>query len=258
MSFYEQQADSKKYFYFRRGKQIPTTSHFHSALEFLFVENGEQEVVVGGEKRVLETGDACFVNSFCVHSYPYVKNASTVVIVGDKRYFDPAFSSFLGKKPPTYFRFENMQLLQTLHDLCEQNHPSDGGRYATIEGAMGILLGAIAQNTPFIDPIDDKQDALVFDVLHYAETHLQDDLSLRTVAKKFGYSYEHLSRLLRKYLHENWTTHVNRLRVIKTQSILENDPKTAVFPAALSCGFESANTFYRAYKKEFGVCPKRR
>ena len=258
MSYYEQQADSKKYFNFRWSEQLPTSAHFHSALEFLFVEKGEQEVLVGGEKRVLKAGEGCFVNRFCIHAYPNVSNASTAVIVGDKRHFDSALSAFHGKKPPTFFCFENMSLLRTLYKLCNQNHPSDGGRYATIEGAMGILLGAIAQNTPFVENVDDKQDALVFDILQYAETHLQDNLSLRAVAKKFGYSYEHLSRLLNKYLRENWTAHVNRLRVIKTQAILESDPTTAVLPAAFSCGFESANTFYRAYKKEFGVCPKRR
>ena len=258
MSFYEQQADSNKYFYFRWCKQVPATAHFHSALEFLFVEKGEQEVIVGEEKRRLKSGDACFVNRFCVHSYPQVKDAHTAVIVGDKRYFDAAFSAFHGKKPPTFFHFENMQLLQTLYQLCNQSHPINESRYATIEGAMGILLGSIAKNTPFVNPIDNKQDTLIFDVLQYAETHLQDDLSLRTIARKFGYSYEHLSRLLHKYLQESWTTHVNRLRVIKTQALLEKDPTTAILPAALSCGFESANTFYRAYKKEFGVCPKRR
>lgn len=258
MSYYEQRADSKKYFYFRRGAQLHTNAHFHSALEFLFVEEGEQEVIVGGEKRTLHAGDACFVNGFCVHAYPRVKNASTIVIVSDKRHLDAAFSSFHGKKPPAFFRFENMELLKTLHQLCTQTYTQDEGRYATFEGAMGVLLGAISQSTPFIQSANDKQDALICDILGYAETHLQDDLSLCAVAKKFGYSYEHLSRLLHKYLYERWTSYVNRLRVAKAKQILEDDAKTSVLSAALSCGFESANTFYRAYKKEFGTSPKRR
>ena len=258
MSFYEQRADSKKYYYFRWGTQIVTNPHFHSALEFLFVEKGEQEVVIGGEKRILKAGDACFINGFCVHAYPHVKDTSTFVIVGDKRHFDSAFSAFDNKRPPSFFRFENVELLKTLHALCNQNHTQDGSRYATFEGAMGILLGAIAQNTPFISPEDDKRDTLVSDILHYAETHLQEDLSLRTIAQKFGYSYEHLSRLLRKYLYEYWTTYINRLRVTKAKSMLHDDPNMTVFSAAIACGFESANTFYRAYKKEFHSLPKRR
>lgn len=256
MSYYEQLADSKKYHYFRRGKQVTTNAHFHSALEFLFIEKGEQEVIVGGEKRILREGDACFVNGFCVHAYPHVQDASTFVIVGDKRHFDSAFSTFQNKRPPTFFRFENVKLLEFLYGLCKQNHPLEGGRYATFEGAMNILLSEIAQNVPFIHPEDDKQDALVCDILRYAETHLQEDLSLRAVAQKFGYSYEHLSRLLRKYLNEHWTAYVNRLRVTKTKALLDEDSKTTVLSAAFACGFDSANTFYRAYKKEFGVPPK--
>ena len=258
MSYYEQRADNKKYFHFRWSKQINTAPHFHSALELLFVEKGEQEVIIGGEKRTLREGDACFVNGFCVHSYPQVQGASTFVIVGDKCHFDSALSAFEGKKPPRFFRFENMELLKTLHGLCHQNHTSDGGRYATFEGAVGILLGAIAQSTPFVKHEDDKQDTLVCDILRYAEGHLQDDLSLRAIAQKFGYSYEHLSRLLRKYLCEHWTAYINRLRITKAKTILEEDSKTAVLSVALACGFESANTFYRAYKKEFGAPPKRR
>ncbi len=256
MSYYEQRADNQNYFYFYSGPRPNTTPHFHSASEFLFVEKGKQEVIVGGEKRILSAGDACFVDSFCVHSYPNPNAVSATVIVGDKQYFERAFSCFQDKRPPRFFRFENFSLLRSLQAIYDENSQNAVGRYAVFAGILGILFGAIAENTAFVSLNGDKQDALVCDILRYTESHLQEDLSLRVISHKFGYSYEHLSRLLHKYLSEHWTAHLNRLRVKRVKTLLEADPKTPVLSLAFSCGFESANTFYRAYKKEFGAPPR--
>ena len=50
MSYYEIEAEQNKYFRFFNRTIFFTPSHFHNAIELLFVEKGEQEVIIDGEK----------------------------------------------------------------------------------------------------------------------------------------------------------------------------------------------------------------
>ena len=257
MSLYELCADENKYCQFYH-KAIPDAiAHFHSAIELLFVQSGTQEVILEGEKHVLKEGDACFCDRFCVHSYPKSKDVKAVVIIGDPSYFERAFAKLGNKTPPNFFSFNNIALLEFLHDTWENSAENKEIRQTAFEGSMGILISEIAKNTPLVSRKKDKQSELIGDVLLYTENHLDGDLSLGVVASAFGYSHEHLSRLLHSYLSENWTAYVNRLRVKKANELLQNNPTCNVLTLALSCGFDSANTFYRAYKKEFGHPPRK-
>ena len=256
-SFYETAAEGKDYFYFQKRGAQDTPAHFHSAVELLFVESGEQPVLIDGEKRVLQAGDACFCDSFSVHALPPFLGESCFVLLGEKAYFEQALSAFRGKTPPKFFRFENFPLLHALYGLCEQKRQNAASNRLIFGGAVKILFAEIAESVPFVSRKNDQKNALVCNVLQYAEAHIQDDLSLAAVARATGYSQEHLSRVLHSYLMENWKTYVNRLRVRRAETLLQNDGALSVLDAALACGFESPNTFYRAYKREFAKKPRR-
>ena len=256
MSFYEWEAEELQRFYFARRGDFETAPHFHGAVEFHFVEEGEQEIIVDGQKKVMRRGDACFCNAFSVHQLSPLKGKSAFCLLFSAEFYTQAFAFFNGKKPPTFFRFENFSHLHDLYKLCIEKRGDDEARYATFGGIAQLLLGAIAENTPFVSRETQQHNSLVCSVLQYAEKHAAGDLSLTAIAKVFGYSHEHLSRILHKYLSENWSVYVNRLRVRRVETLLKNDLRLPVLSAAFACGFDSPNTFYRAYKKEFGKPPR--
>lgn len=256
-SIYERAAEGKGYFYFDKRGAYDTPAHFHSAIELHFVEKGEETVSIDGEKRVLRAGDACFCDSFSVHLISPFLGESCFCLLGEKEYFEQAISVFNGKTPPRFFRFENFPFLHSLLALCSQKRSSIESDRSMFSGVVKILFSAIFECAPFVDRKRDKQSALVCNVLQYAEEHLQEDLSLTAIARTVRYSKEHLSRILHGYLAENWNTYVNRLRVRRAETLLQNNPTLSVLDVAFSCGFDSSNTFYRAYKREFGKKPRR-
>ncbi len=256
MSEYEVLAEGKKYFRFERRPTVLTGPHFHGAIEFFFAEECEQRVVVGGETRVLKVGEGCFSDSFCVHSYERNERAPSSYIVGEKWYFERFFNAKGDRVPPKFFRFNNFPLLHTLMAICNKKYKNEQDRYASIEGAMHILLAEIAQENEFVLRGTDKQSSLVCNVLLYAERHLDGDLSLQALSEEFGFSREHLSRILHQHLSENWNSYVGRLRARAAHELLQENNSLSVLDAAFRCGFESANTFYRAYRKEFGKKPR--
>ena len=255
MSFYELNAESTGYFYCRKGRTPSTTPHFHGAIELFFCLSGAQEVNVGGESRILKRGDACFVDSYTVHSLTKSEN-TVLVFLWDKQFFQPIRHTFDGKRPPAFFHFENLALLDALYEIAMNSPKNEVLKRETGEGILKILMAEIAKNTPFEKQKDSKQTSLVNEILQYAAEHITGDVSLQTLAEKFNYSHTHLSRTLHRQLGEHWNRYVGRLRVRMANELLIKNPELSVLEIALQCGFDSPNTFYRAYRKEFGTPPR--
>lgn len=255
MSYYELPAEERGYFLFAHRPLGNAGAHFHSAPEFVFMERGEAEVNLDGETRLLTAGSACFADSFSVHSYRD-RGSSAYVLLGDKYYFERFFRGQDGKTFPAFFSFNDFAALDTLYRLCGGIVREENAR-TVFGGAAEMLCGLLAEHVPTEPKRANSLSVCVCEILRYAENNTGGDLSLAALSKRFGYTREHLSRILHRYLRENWNAYVNRLRVTKAESVLRENGSANVLQIACDCGFESLNTFYRAYKKEFGKSPRR-
>lgn len=256
MIYYELNAEDNRYFSFKLRPVETTPPHFHSAVEFIFVKEGTLTAVLDGEKKTLTSGNACFCDSFCVHSYQPDDYCNAYALIGASSFFKRYFKQFDATTPPKFFNFEDFTLLKTLSDLCYVQAENTKNRQAVAEGVSAILIGNLFSKTPFVPQKENKRTLLVCDILSYAEKNFKDNLSLQTLAQRFGYSREHLSRILNDYLCQPWHQYVNRLRIRHAHTLLQEENPSTVTAILNECGFESPNTFYRAYKKEYGKAPK--
>lgn len=254
MSYYELPAEGRGYYLFDHRILGDACAHFHSAVELVFVESGSAEASVDGETRLLTAGCACFSDSFRVHFYREASRALAYVFVGDKSCFEDFFREQGDRAFPKFFGFSGFSFLENLYALSAER-----GRYSStmLRGAAEMLLGKLAGAVPLESRRRDGNAELVCDVLRYAESHSAEDLSLAALSRRFGYSREHLSRILGRYLSEGWNGYVNRLRARRAEKMLSERTAENVLKIAYECGFESPNTFYRAYRKEFGKSPRR-
>ena len=220
----------------------------------IFCAKGKQEVCVGGEKKILQEGEAYFCDSYTVHSLKH-SGAEVYVILGDKQFFQPVFSAFGDKTPPTFFRFDDWDFLSVLLTFFKSDLKNEAGRAETNKAIVKLLLARLNETVPFIKRKEDKQSELVEKILRYAAEHFSSDLSLHTLALRFGYSRDHLSRVLHRYLGVNWNVYVGGVRARAAHALLNSEQNASVLEIALRCGFESSNTFYRAYRREFGKTP---
>ncbi|MFR1984212.1 MAG: helix-turn-helix transcriptional regulator [Christensenellaceae bacterium] len=254
MDYYELPAEGRGYYMFDHRPLMNAKAHFHSAVEFIFMEKGYAEVNVG-ERRLLSAARPA---SRTALRHSYVDNPDNLVYVflGDRNYFDPFFRERSGRVFPRFFPFSDFGFLQTLYGLCGLPRGDGAASRTVFGGAAQILLASLAEKIPLVKRENDKQSAFVCEILKYAQSHVEEELSLSVLSDRFGYSREHLSRILHKYLTETWNAYVNGLRVQKAEALLKADEEKNVLKIAYECGFDSQNTFYRAYKKEFG--PSRR
>ena len=165
--------------------------------------------------------------------------------------------SFFNGVPPRKFKFENVDLLNCITDCYNEKGLTDSVKKARFYGLSSILVSEIAQKNAFVSNSKSRQEENLCKILEYIERNLKEEISLSTLSKKFGYSKEHLSRLLNKVLGVGFLEYINVLRVKQAKKLLDKKDGRTVIEIAYLCGFNSPNTFYRAYKKVYGISPKK-
>lgn len=89
----------------------------------------------------------------------------------------------------------------------------------------------------------------------YVEKNLSGDLTLDNIAATFHLSKYHLSHEFKKHTGMSLYAYIIKLRLAKACEMLRNGYNpTDIFH---DCGFNDISVFNRAFKKEFGMTPKK-
>lgn len=250
MGYYEHSADKADYFKIsERVNKIDTAVHFHNSMEILLVLEGEVEVSVNGIKKIIKANEACLTNNFDVHYYHKVNNNPFygLVIMVNKSYLS-SFENDLGN----FLQVSDNAIEFIKKFATEYEQDSRLMRTAKI-----LYFLALLSQTPsnFCERIEKSE--VITKILTYLQENFKERITVQSVADEFGYSRGYVSTLFSAYAGERFNTYLNRLRVKSARRELEQKGADKVLDIALNNGFDSANTFYRAYKKEYGKPPVR-
>lgn len=244
--FYESNADELNYFNFHRATWNCMSAHFHRSTEILFVEEGEIRVVINGVDRILHAGDISVSNSYEVHYYQSEKNSSVYVLLFGDSYFN---ESLFGEKC-----FENFLPATAKHDLIfrflrfyYENMQQETAPLVR-HGMVEIILGLIADCDGLGDKKRNKSNTFA-EVLLYIDTHYYEDLTLQSLSAQFGYTKNYFSMLFNKVTGKHFREYLNELRMEKMGKLMAENKNMTVTFAALTCGFGSLNSYYRALRK---------
>ena len=91
-------------------------------------------------------------------------------------------------------------------------------------------------------------------IVSYISRHYTENISLKSIAKRFGYNEKYLSFALHKLTGINVRKLISLYRINKAKELL-SIPQKDVSEIALNCGFSAINTFNRVFKQLTGVTP---
>ena len=97
---------------------------------------------------------------------------------------------------------------------------------------------------------DRSMDAAV----SYIETHYREEICVKEVARRSGYSEYHFNRKFKEIFGVTPYHYVTQRRLIEAKNLLLTSEDTNE-KIAQRCGFQSAVSFYNAFKKEFKLTP---
>ena len=122
-----------------------------------------------------------------------------------------------------------------------------------------VLCEILAYGTPVSGKYDgftkepSRQSTLTDQIIEYISQHYADIQDLSFVVDVFHYSAVHVNSLFKNRLGVSLWRYVLHIRLDRACDMLVNG--THASEVALSCGFKDYSTFYRMFKKSYGITP---
>lgn len=240
--------------------------HFHSALELVYVHSGAMEATLNGKFYNIQSGELLLVPSYTVHRYVTPVNSDTIVMIIPVSYI-PAFQKILDGKTFSHSHITNHPMIQEvarcmqccceLHYMqCRSQQQENTPDSMAIRGYIHVILALLTANIPLEDMHSRDDNALVRNVLSYLHSNYNQSLSLNSIAEEFGYSASRFSHIFNKHVGCSISEYINTLRCKQVAGMLL-DGEESITQAAMSAGFNSMRTFYRAFMQVFGVSPSK-
>jgi len=95
---------------------------------------------------------------------------------------------------------------------------------------------------------------LMIDIINHIEDNLHSDLTVKSVSEYSGYSSHHFQKMFAAVTGLSLGSYIRRRRLAKAAATLR-DSSERIIEIALASGFQSQESFTRAFKTTFGVNP---
>ena len=98
------------------------------------------------------------------------------------------------------------------------------------------------------------QTAVSYTHLYYIEDHLEEDLTLEKLAAAFYVSKYHIAHVFKDSTGLSVHQYIMKKRLFACKNAIPDCEN--ISDVYLQFGFKDYSSFYRAFKKEFGISPK--
>lgn len=128
--------------------------------------------------------------------------------------------------------------------------------YQSIEDVSGSIISIFKSLCAYVQQKKQaRRDDMLREIIEYIKVNYTDEgLCLTSIASKFGLTEKYLSQFFKERTGENLSTYVERLRMEKAAELLA-ESKLPIANIASHVGYNSNNTFYKAFRRIYGVSP---
>ncbi|MBE6642676.1 MAG: helix-turn-helix domain-containing protein [Ruminococcaceae bacterium] len=247
------QREQTKELFYTSYDRVKGKIHFHSHLELFFVDSGEIDVFINEKTRRLKKGEMSVTLSYDAHAYHAVGDARSSILIIPPHLCEEFIAKVKHKKIRDPFICDK-ELVCQIREYYEEIKKS-GDNKLKIQGYIYLIFGSLFEHISFTSDSGNVDTDLSSSLLIYLNENYKSDLSLSSVAAKFGYNASYVSRLFKNNFNIGFNHYLNVIR-LKNAVLLMQENKHSITYCALESGFNSMCTFYRAFYEEFGCKPK--
>lgn len=265
------QTQDLEIFYYEDTVLRPVSSHRHEHYEVYFFLSGAVHCLIDDKNYALLPGDICLIPPGIYHR-PVFQNENEayrrIVLWISKEYMNQLKTlysqldyCFMVARTEKQYLFRNDSgtaqiLFSKLFDLLEEHHCADAFHnqlLACCTGTFLLQMNRIVSEYTMPSSYR-KPKALFSQICDYIHSHLEENLSLDVLAEQFYVSKYYIAHSFKENMGISTHQYILKQRLHASKSsILSGIPLSEV---CNSLGFTNYTTFFRAFKKEFGISPR--
>ncbi len=258
-------------YYYSDRKLSKVENHSHSYYEFYLFLEGDVTMMIDDTAFPLKKGDVVLIPPR-VHHYAIIKNHEQPY----RRFvfwISVDYCNRLIELSPDYgyimqraqvhkrYIFHNdviaFNALQSkVFRLIEEIHSNRFGHAAQVSVCVNDLLLLLNRQAHELEnPKEAKEGLSLYqNLLYYIEDHLEEDLTLEKLAAAFYVSKYHIAHVFKDSTGLSVHQYIMKKRLFACKNAIPDCEN--ISDVYLQFGFKDYSSFYRAFKKEFGISPK--
>ncbi|MBE6976995.1 MAG: helix-turn-helix domain-containing protein [Ruminococcaceae bacterium] len=221
--------------------------HIHEYCELLYCQKGTAYVFINGRKIRLPEGYLVWISQNCIHQYR-CENADVICAVFSHDFIPLYFEETKGARP-----VPRAVDVAELSPILDSFPGLDKSNRLLISGYLNLICARVLEQSE-LEKTDNSDGILYQKVVAYLAEHFREDISLKSLAKMFGYNEKYLSHCLHSLTGLHFSKLLALYRVEQAKKCLA-EGRGNIAQIAVDCGFSALNTFNRSFRELTGLTP---
>ena len=242
-------SNQNEYLYHQIDECLNFQKHTHYSFEAVFVLDGILSCEVAEHTYLLSAGQGLLIQPGLIHSYTTEQYSRSYLCVFSndlvQTFYDKTRNCLFSDPVFSFAENDAWDAIKILQD--------DNRSLYTKMAVLYRLCGQVFEQSTLL-PMDPAYIILTNSLSMYIQSHYTQNISLREIAREFGYDYHYMSYFFNRNFGTDFPSYVNRYRLLYACELLTST-KENITTVALQSGFTTIRNFNRAFRKEMGESP---